>query len=231
MNANSATLQGKGSPAHIIRPVERKLVPLDRLKPAQHNPSNRVALKVLSSLIDSMDRIGLLHPVTVTRDWTFIDGHRRVAAARHLGWLDIECNLVELDPAEVYASVNATPRKLSGTDSLSVWLVNSRAVSDAQSKQFKAMTDTIGIQAVRRLASAGYSLQLYLLARRIARYCDEDNRDTVRAVLTWLCEVARVGQVRKAIEAGESPALIMRAVRTNKPVHFRLTIDEERIDS
>jgi hypothetical protein len=50
----------------------------------------------LQSLAESMDRIGLLHPVVVTPDNRLIAGRRRLEAARLLGWPTIPAHIVDL---------------------------------------------------------------------------------------------------------------------------------------
>lgn len=203
------------------RSITRKLIPLVRLKDAAHNPPARTLEKNLRELADSMDRIGLLHPVTVSRDWEIIDGHRRRAAARLLGWRDIECNVVEEDPAEVYASVNPTARRLSGNDALSVWLVNKNAVPRASAARFEQMAAEVGLPLAKKIAKAGMSVRVWQTARRIARYCDSAE---VAAILDWLIDVATVGQVMKALESGVSAHVFLSAVRKGKPIVFRAQV-------
>jgi N6-adenosine-specific RNA methylase IME4/ParB-like chromosome segregation protein Spo0J len=48
-------------------------------------------------LANSMSEIGLINPITVTPDKVLITGAHRLAAARLLGWTDIDATEVELD--------------------------------------------------------------------------------------------------------------------------------------
>jgi len=50
----------------------------------------------LRSLADSIDEVGLLHPVVVTQDGRLIAGQRRLEACRSLGWTDIPVTVVDL---------------------------------------------------------------------------------------------------------------------------------------
>lgn len=48
-------------------------------------------------LAQSMSEVGLINPITVTQDKTLITGAHRLAAAKLLGWAEIEATEVELD--------------------------------------------------------------------------------------------------------------------------------------
>lgn len=50
----------------------------------------------IESLAESMKRHGLLHPVVVKKDGTLIAGHRRLEAARHLGWDEIAVTVIDV---------------------------------------------------------------------------------------------------------------------------------------
>ena len=51
----------------------------------------------LSSLMDSLRRHGLLNPVVINNKNELVAGHRRVEAARRLGWKTIEVRIVDND--------------------------------------------------------------------------------------------------------------------------------------
>lgn len=51
----------------------------------------------LDSLKESINRIGLLQPIGITKDNILVYGHRRLEAAKSLGWNDIPYVLIELD--------------------------------------------------------------------------------------------------------------------------------------
>lgn len=51
-------------------------------------------------LIESIEDVGLLQPITVTQDNIILSGHRRVKAVRQLGWDMIDAEVVDNIPAE-----------------------------------------------------------------------------------------------------------------------------------
>src|ERR1700686_3637660 len=50
----------------------------------------------LRSLAQSIEEVGLLHPVVVTPDGRLIAGQRRLEACRSLGWTDVPVTIVDL---------------------------------------------------------------------------------------------------------------------------------------
>ncbi len=55
----------------------------------------------ISSLMESMQRHGLLNAIVVNRSYELVAGHRRLEAAKRLGWTTIEAEVMEdLDEIE-----------------------------------------------------------------------------------------------------------------------------------
>jgi ParB family chromosome partitioning protein len=87
------TIEDLKAAAAAHRPVDDRpsdYVALDQVSESPRNPRHK--LEGLDELAASLDQYGLLQPVVVRRvDGAFelIAGHRRVAAARHLGWHQI----------------------------------------------------------------------------------------------------------------------------------------------
>jgi ParB family chromosome partitioning protein len=49
----------------------------------------------IQSLAESIEDLGLLHPVLVTPEGFLLSGERRLRAAKLLGWADIPVSIVE----------------------------------------------------------------------------------------------------------------------------------------
>jgi ParB/RepB/Spo0J family partition protein len=53
----------------------------------------------LEELADSIEALGLIHPIVVTRELGLVSGERRLEACRRLGWTHISAQYTdELDP-------------------------------------------------------------------------------------------------------------------------------------
>ncbi len=207
-------------------PPKQKLLDVSRVIGAAYNPKNRTDKKNLKALMASIIELGLIYPIVVDPENVVIDGHRRLAVARELGWETIPAIILDRPPDRVYASVNVTSRKMGGNDALSVWLVRPGAVDARQASQFREMQEVLGRNLVEAVRDKGYSWRVYRTARQITRYCDDESNKTIQAVVRWLLEFALIGQVMKAIEAGEPAKLLMEAVKSRKPIKMRLTVSD-----
>ena len=206
--------------------VNRKLIPLDRLTNAPWNPPRRIIPARLRKLVDSMERLGLLNAVVISQNNQIIEGHRRVAAARLLGWQDVECVVIrdDEDASAIYSSVNESVAKHSGNDLIMVWLKNHDAVPERWAATFAAMKSDIGLRLVQSIAREGWTYSIYQIARRLANYCECPGlaRDFTR----WLLEHGQIATVRQMLLQGVAPAIFEKALEANKPVAFQAVVGE-----
>jgi hypothetical protein len=203
-----------------VKVPQTKLLRVDGVKEAAHNPASRVRPGALKALVRSMGEVGLIYPILVDQGHTVIDGHRRLAAARELGWDSVAAIVVEADADRIYASVNETARKMSGAESLAVWLANGNAVGPRAAKTFAEMRQALGADLVREACERGLSSRVWSTALRVGRYCALQDRVSLRRVFAWLMRTAVIGQVMKSMEAGVEPETIAAAVRKDEPLRF-----------
>jgi hypothetical protein len=77
--------------------------PLDQITINREGRQRR-EIKDVEVLADSLSRLGLVNPVTITRDGTLVAGERRTTAARSLGWTHISVQFVDdLSPTALHA--------------------------------------------------------------------------------------------------------------------------------
>lgn len=198
-----------------------KILRVEDVKGAPFNPSKRLDRRRLGKLIRSLADVGLLYPILVDEHYAVIDGHRRLAAARELGWETIEARIVTGNRNQLYASVNETSAKLSGNETLAVWLSEPDAVSPRVAKTLTAMTESLGRVLVKKICEAGLSSRVWNTTCRIGRYLGDESKVFLQAVARWLVDVATIGQVMKALEAGVSSSALLRAIRNMKPLPLR----------
>lgn len=205
-------------------PKVQKDVPLKSLKGAAYNPPKRVEEERTKALSASMEEIGLIYPIVVTDKNEIIDGHRRVAVAKRLGWKTIPAIVISGNRERIYAVVNTTPAKMNGNDALGVWLRCQQAVTPRAQLVFQRIQEALGRPLMERMYSAGLSAATYRMAVHISRYCDADTPETAQRVVEWLMKFSLTFQARKAIEDGQSPRVLMKAIRAMKPIKMNLAV-------
>ena len=89
--------------------IQQVTVPADRVREKHHDPA---------SLAESMAAHGLINPITVRTDLTLVSGYHRLAAAKLLGWTQIDARIADVD--EVDAELMEIAENLARHD-LTVW--------------------------------------------------------------------------------------------------------------
>jgi ParB family chromosome partitioning protein len=75
----------------------------------------------IESLAESIKRHGLLHPVVVKNDKTLVAGHRRIEAARQLGWETIPVTMIEVaDLLSAERDENAERKDFTPTEAVAI---------------------------------------------------------------------------------------------------------------
>src|SRR4051812_26208118 len=97
-------------------------VKINQLKPYQHQDEvfRPLAECDLDALAEDMRCNGQIHPVEITKDRVIIDGHQRVAAAKRLGWTEVDvwvrADLDELGIAHRHVEATLNRRQLDPLD-------------------------------------------------------------------------------------------------------------------
>lgn len=89
-------------PAQTNETIKR--VPVADLHPNPHQPRSFMNEKALADLTASLSLHGLLQPVILREEavgYTIVAGHRRVEAARRLGWVEIESVVRRVEDQEL----------------------------------------------------------------------------------------------------------------------------------
>jgi hypothetical protein len=206
-----------------------KLVDIGKLKPAPYNPPNRTAPENIGDMVESLSKFGQLNNIIIRSDNTIIFGHRRVAAAKHLGWRTLVATIRDdLDMDVMYAEDFATARRMSANDALGVWLKNPRAVPPRQAAWFATMQESLGRPRVMRLFREGYSIQLYRRARQIAKYVErEDDSAWIAKAVDWMIEFGMSGMVQQVMARGGDPMTIRLAIEKGRKLKMEAAFADD----
>ena len=89
---------------------------IEELKPAAYNP--RKKLKPGDSEYEKIKRsiqeFGYVDPVIINKDYTVIGGHQRINVLKEIGYIEIECIIIDIDKTKEKA-LNIALNKISGS--------------------------------------------------------------------------------------------------------------------
>lgn len=181
----------------------------DNLIAAPFNPARRTEdetkLKALEAAI--VEAQGIIQPLIISRDRRVIDGHRRLQAAKNLGYSEVPCIVSPLAMQVGWRVLNATSMPVTSND----W---AQAYYTGMSIENLPAKDRKNIQEIKRLlgedgfvslAEKRMSPNVIMEARTIARYIEtkagreQPTDDTVRDVLRWMIQLGQQFAGRAAV--------------------------------
>lgn len=197
-------------------------VPIDEIHPSPFNPEKRTrpgsdSLKVLKK---SIEKNGILQPITITQDGQIADGHRRYACAKLLGMTHVPA-IRRPDTAEkLFAELNAGNKPLNNSQ----W-------SDAAKKGFDESlipnTDTRNkIANMKRIFGEDFntmdcSSAIIGPAMAIARYIGDETDEYLKKIILWLAANKSMQVVvSNAMRNNVAPSVLVKAIENNKPIQL-----------
>lgn len=102
-----------------MKKIENQIIRIESIKPNFKNPRNPKTLtpQDLKELKDNMEKFGQLTPIKLDENNMVLAGHRRIEAAKELGWetlkADIITGLTDFEKSAILISDNTTQRELN----------------------------------------------------------------------------------------------------------------------
>jgi hypothetical protein len=152
---------------------ERKIlwVPISTIKPTPYNPKHRTKDgKELRTLVETIQKYGVVYPILITEDRDLIDGHRRFTAAKLAGLTEIECIVSSLDRDEAFGLVNTTPKRIARRDWLEIARGGGKALPAKEAAQYRELHALVGNYGVDLLIQRGLGLGILPLCKSVHQY-------------------------------------------------------------
>ncbi len=194
------------------------------LKSAKYNPKSRVERSKLGKLIQSIEKIGLIYPIAISKDHQIIDGHRRVAACKALQWEEVPVLIVAGDADEIYGNVNFSTRRLTGNEKLRIWLQQPNAIDTREHAIYKRAEDQLGRGLLNRIAKTGGSITTYRWCLEVASYVEDKRPEFIRKAAHWIIKYRSARLVRSLMALKQQPGVIVKAINSNKPITANFTV-------
>ncbi len=174
------------------KPVFREFE-IEKLNPAAFNPTDRVKPSGLRPLILAIKAVGsIMYPLLVTHATTdgyadIVDGHRRHAAAKIMGYSHLWCLVYSYDQAVAWAAANGGTKNINGrswTNSVAGGLPLEIVPSAHRSDIAKAQR-VLGETGFKMLAGNNFSASLVTEAQALLKIAGMPTDDW------YLAETAR----------------------------------------
>lgn len=192
------------------------------IKKAKYNSPIRTDMKYLKTLLQSIQVNGIYMPLMVTKDMCLIDGHRRLACAEELGMLEVPAIIQDISENEkdiVYEDINTTSRKINEADQLFVFM-NGGRISKRVHHAIERITDITHNQEVltQMFQSRKSPTHTWHIYNKLLNYANPPN---TKMALEWIVKFETAYRLRRAINDGIAPKVILEAIKKDKPLKQR----------
>lgn len=143
----------------------------------------------LNQLKTSITKVGLQYPPLViakpNNKYQVIDGHRRIAVMKDLGWQLIPVIATEGNADELFAAVSGNVAKMKSFEWISVHLAGGAVPSGPIKSCISKIEQHMGKEFLQRLSKKRTSPGIWNVANRVIRYLKLEEGER-REVLLWL---------------------------------------------
>lgn len=207
--------------------VTTQMVDIDRVRPARFNPPDRVLEANLRPLAEDMRKNGQLSPVHITSDYEVGDGHRRIAAAKLLGWTQIEAAIHgDMTVEELWIALNQNTRPIKPAS----WLYatdNGLDIERVPARYRHLIAEArrwLGEDNLRLLSEQMKSTDVIKTTIKLARYVGDETDATKARILKWLIKHKMHLMAGRYMSASEASELLLDAIERDAPISFGYTI-------
>jgi len=177
------------------------------------NPKSKAELTTLMNLIKKYD---MLEPVTITSGLMIIDGHRRTAVCKELGYTEIQANIIpdqqavqddeDFDP---FVMLNSSKKALDGHQYL--WrYMNGHSLPDLHLSRIKSLEKWVGTRSKymfqKILATGGspatYSFAMGIYRKQLKRnstYKKKLQKAHMNDLVEWMFNVGSPSNIKYAV--------------------------------
>lgn len=201
--------------------IEYKLINIADIKDAEYNSPIRTEEKFLKPLLNSIAVYGVKNPISVTKDYELIDGHRRKRCVELLGGTKIPAN-IDLDATSdnkdlIYETINSVARKLNEADQLYTYMHGGKIPKKIEAAIKNIMTVVNGDKFILTvmLSRRTSPTHIWTIFNKLLNYTSIN--DEARALL-WIAKHETQYRLRRAMQSNISGKAINTAITRDKPL-------------
>jgi hypothetical protein len=203
------------------------MVEMSKIRVAEFNPEGRTETDVATLMESIISARGLYAPVLLARGldgfFELIDGHRRHDIHVRLGSEWIQAIVHDVDQEYAYGIIQATTAKMTGKQTLGVYLANAHALTPAKRKKFAAAERVCGRRSLQEIHESNCTLSVFDNALNIFRYTERQHK--IQSIISWILKnPGMLRQARDMIKKGDDASKFDRPIRENKPLRVETTV-------
>jgi Predicted transcriptional regulators len=172
-----------------------QMIGASKLETSSRQPPSRMgANNAFNQLKNSIKAVGLQYPPLVYAKggdkYVIIDGHRRIACCRELGWPQIPVMVTVGKPDDLFAAVSGNVLKMKASEWVHVYLSGGMIPSGVVRTCIVNLERLMGKEFLERLSTKGASPTMWNVSGKVVKYLSYDTDDEKRkSILEWLLNV------------------------------------------
>ncbi len=201
------------------------MVKRENLHPTETNPSSRVEKKILKGIKNSIAQYGILMPLTITKDYQIVDGHRRFASACELEIPELPCIIRDTDTDALFDALNGYTRPINGRERLDIFVTSGYKLESIPSNKRKDYTRLLSFLTKEDLDNVSTTgkepVSVMNLLPGILSYLEyEDTPENKRKIFLWMITTSSTQPVRRAMKAHVPHNKIVQFIEKGQPLPY-----------
>tara|TARA_Y100000310_G_scaffold309025_1_gene352715 strand:- start:363 stop:998 length:636 start_codon:yes stop_codon:yes gene_type:complete len=202
---------------------------IDSINLSKYNPPIRTE-KGINGLLKNISENGLLQPILVDKNMTVIDGHRRMACLKKLGFSEVPVIQIqeEVKHDDLFLATCSDTMALNGNQHLWRYMQGMK-VPKGHFKRIKHIEEWIGVMRAhglfRRLIEEGRSHGTYEYAMSLYRdYTGRTNKKEMTKLVYYMLNVDAPTHVKSAIMNFIPAEVLKECIDTKSKISFEFSV-------
>lgn len=188
------------------------------------NPPVRIKANAkLQQLMKSIEKLGIIQPLSITDKNIVVDGNRRLACAKLLKLKTVPCIVREFatkrEMDELFESINTSMMKINSKQE--VYIYERGGIISAKTLREIELIKAIGGVSfyktyIVRKGGSPYTYALLIILYQ--RYAETSDRTAIRRMLRWAANVQGAHPTRMAMQEDVPLESLHKAIKQHKPL-------------
>ena len=195
---------------------------IDSITPTEYNPKSRTSKLNLKELEESIRIYGIITPILISRRKAIIDGNRRFACAKNLGFTEVPTLMYEGDPEQAFVEINSYSRRVSGKEAFVLWR-SGGPVSVVKKKKYDKLAEYLSTQdldTISVLKKDPLNIATTEVPPLLSYLGLEPTTENKRKTLMWMITNNMSMATRRARRSDVDPRVIMEYIDNDQALPY-----------